>query len=186
MQTITRHGGSSHYVRPDRVYRTGVLTSIVGYQPNQDVEAVAASFTQYPIDLQPAGMNGLRGFGGPEEILAQPGNWLKSIGSKIRKFIVGSSSMAPVVINPAVARAIAPPSAAQQAPASVAVGMFAPQMLPASGGFTYAQIGEQIAPPMVGREAIAANLVAGGLPQRIAAAQSAASWHRWNSPRWND
>lgn len=45
---ITRHGGGSHYVRPDRVMRTGVLTSIYGYQPDADVQAVAHQFAYGP------------------------------------------------------------------------------------------------------------------------------------------
>lgn len=184
MQTITRHGGGAHYVRPDRVYRTGVLTSIVGYQPNEDVEAVAASFTQYPINLQASGMNGLRGLGERDGWTMAPGNWLKGIGQKIRAFVLGSGSMAPAMMVPMAPAPI--PTADQQAPASVAVGMFAPQPFPAAGGMTYAQIGEQIAPPMVGRDALVANLVSGGLPQRAAEAQGATSWHRWNSLRWND
>jgi hypothetical protein len=49
---IARHGGESHYVRPDRVYRTGVLTPIIGFQPQQDVMAVAAAFTQGPYYFQ--------------------------------------------------------------------------------------------------------------------------------------
>ena len=35
---------SKHLVRPDRVYATGVLTPIVGYQPAQDAQQVAARF----------------------------------------------------------------------------------------------------------------------------------------------
>ncbi len=45
---ITRHGGGSHFVRPDRVMRTGVLTSIYGYQPDADVQAVAQQFAYGP------------------------------------------------------------------------------------------------------------------------------------------
>jgi hypothetical protein len=49
---IARHGGSSHYVRPDAVYKTGVLQSIVGYEPHQDVMGVAQGFTQGPYAFQ--------------------------------------------------------------------------------------------------------------------------------------
>ncbi len=52
MTTVIRHGGESHFVRPDRVYRTGVLTPIVGFQPQADVMSVAQAFTQGP----PSGM----------------------------------------------------------------------------------------------------------------------------------
>lgn len=48
MATIFRHGGEAHVVRPDRVYRTSVLSPIVGYQPGADVQAIATAFTQGP------------------------------------------------------------------------------------------------------------------------------------------
>lgn len=48
MATFLRHGDGGHHVRPDRVYRTGVLTPITGYQPEADVQAVAMDFTQGP------------------------------------------------------------------------------------------------------------------------------------------
>lgn len=64
---IARHGGSSHFVRPDRVIRTGVIESIVGYSPQQDVMNVAQEFTQGPYLFQQgsagvtsAGMSGPR------------------------------------------------------------------------------------------------------------------------------
>jgi hypothetical protein len=41
-----RHGGGAHFMRPDRVYRTGVLAPMMGYQPQYDVNAVALEFTQ--------------------------------------------------------------------------------------------------------------------------------------------
>jgi hypothetical protein len=63
MQTITRHGGGAHFVRPDRVYRTSVLAPTIGYDPTADAQGVAASFTQYPADLPLPGLGGLRGLG---------------------------------------------------------------------------------------------------------------------------
>jgi hypothetical protein len=60
MLQISRHGGSDHFVRPDRVYATSVLQPVQGYQPNQDVQAVAGEFTQYPMSLQVK--SGLAGF----------------------------------------------------------------------------------------------------------------------------
>ena len=53
---ITRHGAGSHYVRPDRVYRTGVLQSMYGYSPQQDVMAVAQAFTTGPYNFMQGGM----------------------------------------------------------------------------------------------------------------------------------
>jgi hypothetical protein len=55
MTTIAR----SHVMRPDRVYRTGVLSPMVGYTPQADVQSVARMFTQGP----PLGMT-LQGLGG--------------------------------------------------------------------------------------------------------------------------
>lgn len=53
---MTRHGGASHIVRPDRVVRTGVLTPIVGYQPRADVMVVAHDFARPSWGMQvPAG-----------------------------------------------------------------------------------------------------------------------------------
>jgi hypothetical protein len=43
-----RHGGGSHFMRPDRVYKTGVLSPMVGYNPGQDVQAVAYEFSTGP------------------------------------------------------------------------------------------------------------------------------------------
>lgn len=44
-------------MRPDRVYRTSVLSPIAGYAPGRDVQAVAAAFTS------PFAPNGLQGLG---------------------------------------------------------------------------------------------------------------------------
>lgn len=71
---IARHGGSSHYVRPDQVYRTGVLQPIVGYQPQQDVMAVAQQFTQGPYSFQAGNAgtmvaSGVSGVAGPRVTL---------------------------------------------------------------------------------------------------------------------
>jgi hypothetical protein len=43
-----RHGGSSHYMRPDRVYRTSVLSPMTGYVPGYDVQMVAREFAMGP------------------------------------------------------------------------------------------------------------------------------------------
>jgi hypothetical protein len=62
---VARHGGGSHFVRPDQVYRTGVIQPIGGYSPQQDVMDVAASFTQGPYMFQ----QGQAGFSGPVQFL---------------------------------------------------------------------------------------------------------------------
>ena len=48
MTQVIRHGGESHFVRPDGVFRTSVLQPIVGYQPDADVQMVTQAFTQGP------------------------------------------------------------------------------------------------------------------------------------------
>lgn len=58
MANVIRHGGEAHTVRPDRVYRTSVLSPIMGYQPGVDVRNVLSSFA-----LGPAGMTQLSGPG---------------------------------------------------------------------------------------------------------------------------
>lgn len=76
---ITRHGGSSHYVRPDAVYKTGVIQSIVGYSPQQDVMDVAAAFTQGPYAFQQGSMpvsSAPPGVSGPRVTLMGPVQFL--------------------------------------------------------------------------------------------------------------
>jgi hypothetical protein len=48
MADFVRHGGAGHFMRPDRVIRTSVLSPMVGYDPHADVQAVAMEFTQGP------------------------------------------------------------------------------------------------------------------------------------------
>lgn len=42
---MPKHGNELHWIRPDRVYGTGVLTSIPGFNPVQNAQEVAARFT---------------------------------------------------------------------------------------------------------------------------------------------
>lgn len=63
-----RHGEAAHYVRPDRVYRTGVVVATSGFQPNQDVQAVAQAFTDRPLSLP----------------LSGPGDWWERAKTKMR------------------------------------------------------------------------------------------------------
>ncbi len=58
---FARHGDASHYMRPDRVYRTGVLAPITGFSPQQDVMGVAAEFTQGPYAFMQGDNPGLGG-----------------------------------------------------------------------------------------------------------------------------
>lgn len=50
-------------MRPDRVYATGVLAPMVGYQPQVDVQSVAQEFTQgAPLATMLQGLGGLNFF----------------------------------------------------------------------------------------------------------------------------
>jgi hypothetical protein len=58
MALIIRHGGEAHVMRPDGVYRTGVLQPMVGYHPGADVRAVGRMFTARGLE----GLGGLNVF----------------------------------------------------------------------------------------------------------------------------
>ncbi len=69
---MTRHGESVHFVRPDRVVRTGVLTPIVGYQPQRDVISVTQEFATGPasgMQLHGLGNMMLLGLGAPGPVM---------------------------------------------------------------------------------------------------------------------
>jgi hypothetical protein len=163
MQTITRHGGGSHYVRPDRVYRTGVLTSTMNYDPNQDVEDVAAAFTQYPIDMSvppSVGMSGLgAAFGANNMGLLQ--KWYL----RFKAWRARRSMMAGAGYNFAQGMG--------------GLGNANPI------GVAYPQIGQQIEPVQVSKAAMAAVLMSGGMEQGFARAQAGQSWNRFWTQRWN-
>lgn len=45
---LGQHSDSAHYLRPDRVYRTSVLSPMTNFRPGQAVQAIAQDFTQGP------------------------------------------------------------------------------------------------------------------------------------------
>jgi hypothetical protein len=158
MQTITRHGGGSHYVRPDRVYRTGVLTSTMGYDPNQDAQNVAASFTQYPIDLQvPSGgaLSGLRGLG-------------RALGAN----------------NLGLFQRLKLRWAAWKASRGMS-GLYGLGGDARNTGVAYPQIGMSLSPLPFTMSDVANTLMASGMPQGQAAAQVGYSADRWANQRWD-
>jgi len=55
-----QHADSSHFLRPDRVYRTSVLSPMTGFQPGQAVMATARDFTMGPYSGM--SLNGPRWF----------------------------------------------------------------------------------------------------------------------------
>lgn len=159
MQTTTRHGGGSHFVRPDRVYRTGVIASTMGYDPSYDVQQVAASFTQYPMDLaMPSGgaMAGLRGFGrvlGANNIGLLQRMKLRYHAWKARRQMQGYLR-----------------------------GLGGDARMT---GVAYPQVGFSIMPPPYGRQDFANILIAGGIDPGAAAAKAGYSWDRFVNMRWD-
>lgn len=71
--------GSLHYVRPDRIVRTGVLSPIVGYQPQTSVIAVTQEFASGPS----TGMQ-LSGLGFPPIGQGPVAVWFKTLGARIK------------------------------------------------------------------------------------------------------
>lgn len=78
MQVVERHGGSSHLVRPDGIYSTSVLQPTGGYSPGQDVQAVAASFTQRPMSLPLSGLGGFLAAAPTVGLLQKAKSWIQS------------------------------------------------------------------------------------------------------------
>lgn len=115
---IERHGGGSHYMRPDRVYRTSVLAPMVGYQPDADVMAVTQSFADGSnFMMASAPLGGLFGFGAPGP-LKRLGLRIKAAfaAAKARKFM-GVNGLGDYAVDgggaPAMAAQIAPQIATQ-------------------------------------------------------------------------
>jgi len=168
MQIIERHGGGSHWVRPDRVYRTGVLVSTSGFQPNQDVQAVAASFTEGGPNL---GLRGLAGAFGAAGNL----NFLQRLKLRVDNAVAtAKAKLAVKRAMPAQAQAVAH----APVPQGRAVGN------PFTHGMAYAQIGAQVAPQMISQVQLLAALNAGHLPGPVAQAQVATSLQHWDNLRW--
>lgn len=191
MQVIEKHGGGSHLVRPDRIYRTGVLSPTMNFAPGQDVQAVAAEFTERSMDLSgarratgecnwnvPCAVNpccesrqsryafaGL--FGPTAKVGFMERLRLRFDAWRARMF-------------PAKAQAI---WAAQDAQDNATRA--ARFLDNGAQGMAYAQVGERVAPHMMGQVRLLAQLTSGSMPTRVAQAQLATSMERWNNLRWN-
>lgn len=114
MTMIARHGGDSHYVRPDFTYRTSVLQPIVGYQPQADVMAVAANFTLGPAGAMTITDDGLSGLTGSGKFAM----WWATMKAKLAAKLSGAL---PVLSTPA-------PAPMPTDPASMAAQQVAPDM----------------------------------------------------------
>lgn len=105
-------------VRPDRVYRTSVLTPIVGYQPQMSVQAVAQQFTQGP----PSGtvLQGLNG-----QFYGFRGTGMDNFKMRFRAFMCRVfGSKCEMVAAPIMA----PIAQGSPGPANMEASMVAPQM----------------------------------------------------------
>lgn len=171
MQTITRHGGGSHWVRPDRIYRTGVLQSSMGYDPGADVQDVMASFTAYPMDLQAPGLSGL-GFGATNlpfltRLRLRYEAWKARRAARIQ---AQGRGMIPM-----------PPGQMAGFGYSYRDGFGDAR----NHGVAYPQIGMQISPAEVGKHDMAMQLMRSDMPRGFARAQAGKSWNYWWNQRWN-
>jgi hypothetical protein len=164
MQMIDqRHGEAAHYVRPDRVYRTGVIVSTSGYQPNQDVQMVTAAFTEGSPNL---GLQGLFGALGAQGNLG----FFKKLGLRLKAMYAPRARAAAPI-------AFMPPAMAAAQNAEI-TNRF-------KYGMAYAQIGAQLTPRAMSKLDMLAQLNRGSVPTAVANAQVATSMERWDNMRWN-
>lgn len=124
MATVIRHGAGSHHLRADRVYRTGVLAPMVGFQPQTDVQAIAQAFTQGPPLGTVIASDGLGGFRGPVSgAFTRAGAAIKAWFARARASRAIASAVAAAANMPASATPSIP-----VAPESAAANQVAPQM----------------------------------------------------------
>jgi hypothetical protein len=199
MQSVEKHGAGSHVLRPDRVYATGVLAPMVGFMPGQDVQAVAADFTERSQNLGLAGLAYAGAFGAAGQL-----NFVEKMKLKLEAWsttkwpafvaklkaraaarTAAAAAKANVDAAKATVKAINASTAARahgQAFAAQGVGHFAHPM---RMGAAYAQVGTQVAPHMMGQVQMLARLTSGSLPTNVAEAQVATTLERWHNLRWN-
>lgn len=143
----------------------------MGYDPGADVQDVAASFTQYPIDLQAPGLSGL-GYPG-QGVIAN----LKAKYAAWKARRCGCPMMVPTVAPAAAAAA-----------AGAMSGMYAnrPYGLGTVPSVAYARVGAEVAPHMVSKEEMTAHLTAGAIPMadNFARSQAETTYHQWTDPWW--
>lgn len=195
MQVIEKHGGSSHFVRPDRVYRTGVLSPWFNFAPGQDVQAVASEFTQRSMNL--SGPSGLTLLGSGLTLLGAAGR----VGFMERMRLRFGAWKARRDAANVVAKAMTPGPQQAQAQRQIAAAQQQAQgqaddrpfgnrgqsfhAQPDMHGMAYAQVGMQVAPHMMGQVSMLARLTSGEMPRHVAQAQVATTMERWHNLRWN-
>lgn len=199
-----------HYVRPDRVYRTGVLTPTANYAPGQDAQAVAAAFTQRSMNLSgPKLRRGLRGLRGlfddpssadPSQTPSDPTAEPNMAAGAASVSADGSDQSAPSITATVSAmtnislfdkiklRIQAWWSTLTQKPGQMTYtpGVVGEQIFNTNPyGITYAQMGQQVAPAMIGQVQMLAYLTQTSMPTAVAQASIDTRLERWNNLRWN-
>jgi hypothetical protein len=203
MQVIEKHGGGSHFMRPDRVYRTGVLSPSMNYAPGQDVQAVAAEFTERSMDLSGSRRMNISccdncscGGGDPccSDMRSKSSRYAfaglfgptAKVGFMERlrlRFDAWRTRMGAKSAQKAQAVQAAAWARQDAAPFEERASAFFAN--PRSRGMAYAQVGSQVAPAMMGQVRMLAQLTSGSMPAHVADAQVATSMERWNNLRWN-
>jgi len=188
MQVVEKHGGSGHLLRPDRVYRTGVISPWFNFAPGQDVQAISAEFTKRSMNLSGLALSGVFGaaanVGLIERLRLRFEAWRANMAAKLSA--KKADKAVKVVAEKAQAAAHAQASAQGQAhgqPFASHGSAFMPN--PSGRGMAYAQVGMQVAPFMMGQVQLLAKLTSGSMPHAVADAQVATTLERWHNMRWN-
>lgn len=164
MHQISLLGGlGNHALRPDRVYRTGVLAPMVGFQPGQAIMATTDAFTSGPYTGMQ--LSGLRGIG------ARLSAWWQ--GVKARAAAGGGAAFAPP--------ALPAPTAAQPAIAHANGRPFMQHQIAPMAAY-----GESMGPAAGLPHALTARAYgqSPSLPTYAADAAAKTTMMRWRGVRW--
>jgi hypothetical protein len=172
---------SSRPMRPDRVYRTGVLSPMVGYQPGMAVQAVADAFTTGPQ----AGLQGpFTGFWGKVSMWWQGVKARAKAGTSQVVALIPAAIQQSAVPTASEPQIHAPGAAVPPVPMGAAVGnphMFTGRMAPAP------YTANLVAPYMVGIPSQMVSAAYGqstSLPPYAAEAASKTTMMMWRGLRW--
>jgi hypothetical protein len=180
---MARHGGEVHFVRPDRVYKTSVLSPIVGYNPGVDVQAVAQAFTSRGYNVPTAGMS--------LGLAAPPLNVFQRL--KVRIQAAGAErrarrmmkKLAKLGVQPAPVSGLHGPEPARQGMALVAARISAGHYPMPTGARTKLQAAGQIMPVAVNTPAMMAQQAVAGSPTYVAQRATAYGFNNWADKRRN-
>lgn len=157
MTMIMRHGGGSHYIRPDRVYRTGVVSPSYGYQPEADVMSVAEAFTVGPYQFQQYANSGMAGYG----LRAAGPGFFKGLVLKIKAKIAAKNAAKMMAVTRGM-NGLGHVNPFQQA----------------------MMLGPMVVPAMSGRVEALMQMATARMPDQMATPVGAAVMNNWNSLRY--